>query len=172
MSRFIFVHDFYRDGYNDMLCEVQDLQAQGLWTVDVRAKAAKYELSTYHACKHKFPRMDTGYFAGRVAAIKSAATAQYPRHPVYTTPDGWDWDEQEYELLPLPQLGGNKLVEQKQGREASHIFFPSVAFLGFGIYEVTLHLSLSVFLLELVLLAHFMAMRSEILQGFRGFWIL
>src|SRR5579864_8618360 len=110
MSRFLCVHDFYRDGYTDLLLEVQDLQAQGLWTKERRARVAKHEISTYHACKHKFPRMDTGYFAGRVAAIKSATTAQYPRHSVYRTPDGWDWDEHEIRLLPFPIPQGKKLA--------------------------------------------------------------
>jgi len=75
MSRFIDLHDFYRDGYNDMLSEVQDLQAQGLWTKERRASVARHEVSTYHACKHKYPRMDVSYWAGRLAAIKSNRTA-------------------------------------------------------------------------------------------------
>src|SRR5215472_1913785 len=79
MSRFIWVHDFYRDGYNDMLSEVQDLQAQGLWTKERRKSAAKHEISTYHATKLKFRSLDMGYWAGRVAAIKSAATADYSK---------------------------------------------------------------------------------------------
>ena len=103
MSRFIFVHDFYRDGYNDMLFEVQDLQAQGLWTKERRKKVAKHEVSTYHACKHKFPRMDTSYWAGRLAAIQSAATAQYSTPTMYCTSDGWDWEKHELLPFPLPQ---------------------------------------------------------------------
>jgi len=92
MSRFIFIHDFYRDGYTDMLSEVQDLQKQGLWTKERRKSAARHEISTYHATKFKFPHMDMGYWAGRVAALKSAATALYPSQTVYRTPDGWDWN--------------------------------------------------------------------------------
>jgi len=100
MSRFIFIHDFYRDGYTDMLSEVQDLQKQGLWTKERRKSAARHEISTYHATKFKFPHMDMGYWAGRVAALKSAATALYPTQTVYRTPDGWDWNK--HELLPFP----------------------------------------------------------------------
>jgi hypothetical protein len=142
MSRFIFVHDFYRDGYNDMLLEVQDLQAQGLWTKERRAKATKHEISTYHACKFKFPRMDMGYWAGRVAAIKSAATAQYPTQTVCRTPDGWDWDKHELIPLPMPR----KLVQmEKTALELSTFVLPSATLLGFDLFNLmspTSHLAL------------------------------
>src|SRR5215472_7043226 len=78
MTRFIFIHDFYRDGYNDVLAEVHLLKICGQWTKEKRKRFAKHEISTYHACKHKFPRMDMGYWAGRIAALKSVATAHYP----------------------------------------------------------------------------------------------
>jgi len=213
MSRYIFIHDFYRDGYTDMLAEVRVLQACGQWTKQKRASAARHEVSTYHACKQKFPRMDTGYWAGRVAAIKSATTAHYPtrgkmifcplpddaiafckscgdcatwecgtfkgddlmvlcdrckqesvrEQTAYSTPDGWDWSEHEEDQhLPVP-VGDKLVVKDRQGS----FFFPSVAFIGFGIFEVSLHLSLGVFLLELLLIVHFMTFRKEILQGFR-----
>jgi len=89
MSHFIFIHDFYRDGYNDVLAEVRVLQACGLWTKEKRKNTTKQEVSCYHATKHKFPCMDVSYWAGRVAAIKSATTAQYPTHGwVLFTPPG------------------------------------------------------------------------------------
>jgi len=210
MSRFIFIHDFYRDGYTDMLAEVQDLQAQGLWTKERRARVARHEISTFHATKHKFPRMDTGYWAGRLAAIKSNRTARYPTRgktifvaladskptfcgscgdralwksvpdssglPVlfrcdscrqelvreqttYRTPDGWDWDE--HELLPLPQGGKLALYDRP-----TSIFFPTVALLGSVCLEVALHLSLWVFILELMIIVHFMTFHKEILEEF------
>jgi len=78
MSRFIFIHDFYRDGYNDVQAEVRVLQACGLWTKEKRASVARQEVSAYHEALHDLPGLDTGYWAGRVAAIKSATTAHYP----------------------------------------------------------------------------------------------
>ena len=84
MTRFIFIHDFYRDGYNDVLAEVQRLQASRLWTKERRAHVTKHEVSTYLSVRHKFPRLDASYWAGRVAAIKSAATADYCALPKET----------------------------------------------------------------------------------------
>lgn len=193
MSRFIFVHDFYRDGYNDMLFEVQDLQAQGLWTKERRARVAKHEVSIYHSCKHKFPRMDMGYWAGRVAAIKSARTSYYPTRgklifcalpeettdyeiiaafckscgdkatwecgtlggddlmllcdrckqervrelTAYITPDGWDWDEHEDQLLPLPVPVDNKLrLLEEMALELVPMTFPWAFLLGFSLSHV------------------------------------
>ena len=77
MTHFIFIHDFFADGYHDLLSEVHILQACGLWTPEKRASVTKHEVSSYKAARHKFPSLDASYWAGRVAAIKSAATAQY-----------------------------------------------------------------------------------------------
>jgi len=220
MSRFLFIHDFYRDGYHDILAEVRELQACGQWTKQKRASVTRHEVSTYHACKHKFPHMNMGYFAGRVAATKSAITAHYPalrketcgktvfcplpdgsiafckmcgdsatwesgtnisddlmvlcdrckqerlrEQTAYITPDGWDWDE--HELLPLPVPVGDKLMVK--GRSES-VFFPVAFAIGSVFLEVALHLSLAFFLLELLLVVHFMTYHKEILQGFRQFF--
>jgi len=216
MSRFLFIHDFYRDGYHDMLAEVRILQDQGLWTKEKRVRASRYEMASYLQLKHHFPCMDVSYFAGRVAAIKSARTSHYPTRgktifillgdarpafcgscgdpaiwksppdssglPVlfrcdrckqervreltaYSTPDGWDWSEhEEDQLLPLP-VGDKLLVSTRQGS----FFFPVAFAIGSVFLEVALHLSLAFFLLELLLLVHFMTYHKEILQAFRKF---
>jgi len=97
--------------------------------------------------------MDMGYWAGRLAAIKSAATADYPTQTVYRTPDGWDWDKHEASLFLLPVPVRNKLVVKEQ-REPEHIFFPCVAIIGFALFGLAFHIPLLLLFLQLVLLAN------------------
>jgi len=219
MSHFICIHDFYRDGYNDVLAEVRVLQACGLWTKEKRASVAKCEVSTYQAMKHKFPRMDMSYWAGRVAALKSATTAQYPtrsealfvligdskpifcgscgdravwkaepygkgsplfrcdpcrqewvrEQTAYVTPDGWDWDEHEDELFPLPVPVGNQLVV-KTGIQPESIFFPCVFIIGLGMLDFSLHLPAPLLILQTLFVLHIMVRGKDYWQGFRRFF--
>ena len=72
----------------------------------------------------------------------------------YTTPDGWDWDDDEIELLPEPVLGGGKLVV-KEGLEPVSIFFPCTAIVGFGVLDLTLHIPILMVVLQAWLVLHF-----------------
>jgi len=60
------------------------------------------------------------------------------------SPSGWDWDEHEDSLLPLPE--GDRLMVKGQ---PTSVFFPVAFAIGSVFLEVALHLSLAFFLLEL-----------------------
>lgn len=227
MTRFTFIHDFYRDGYHDMLAEVRAFQECGLWTKHKRASLAKHAQSEYKALKHKFPCMDTSYWAGRLAALKSVRTARFtqaesvaveqtsnkviylPLSPnaerfcnmfdcgndaiwgvclkadrkpflvvcdlcrqewvrtqtCYSTPDGWDWHEHEIELIPLPVPRSNKLVVK--GRiEPVSIFFPATAIVGLGMLDMSFQIPILLFILQAVLVLHFIVWGKDLLQKF------
>lgn len=70
----------FEKGRSDVLFEVKLLQAYGLWTKVKRASWVKKAVSEQLSFKHRMPWLPqvSAYYAGRVAGLRSALTAQYP----------------------------------------------------------------------------------------------
>src|SRR5579859_5255750 len=81
MSRCRFIHDFWSDGRSDVLARVRILRARSQWTKKRRAAWLRDAVSTYAHFKHRFPRMNVSYYAGRVAALKSQKSAHFETPP-------------------------------------------------------------------------------------------
>ena len=79
VSPFLFIHDFFRDGRRDALAEVAILQHCGEWTKEKRAAWLKEAVAAHARARHTHPHLPQGrsYYAGRIAGLKSAATADY-----------------------------------------------------------------------------------------------
>ena len=80
MSRCLFIHDFFQDGRLDVLAEVCEMQVYGQWTKQKRASWTKQATAIYQRSRHKTPYRPQGssYYAGRIAGLRSAITANYP----------------------------------------------------------------------------------------------
>lgn len=75
------------------------------------------------------------------------------REQTYTTPDGWDWDDHDELLppLPIPHHLGEKLVVRKP-MQASSIFFPTTVVIGLGLLDLSLGMPLYVYIITSLLL--------------------
>jgi hypothetical protein len=91
---------------------------------------------------------------------------EWIRQTVYTTPDGWDWDDDEYPLLPMPIPVGDKLVVKGQ-IEPTSILFPVTATLGLGFLDLSLHLPVLVLILQALFVLHLTVKGEDYLQEIR-----
>ena len=96
MSQCLFIHDFFQDGRLDVLAEIREMQIYGQWTKELRADWTKSARAAFQRSRYTHPRIPQGssYYAGRIAGLRSAITARYPKidphgRPVFLsiTPD-------------------------------------------------------------------------------------
>jgi len=99
-------------------------------------------------------------------SLCNACKQERVRMQTYSTPDGWDWDEDEEEdLPPLPVLGGGKLVV-REPLEVRSIFLPCTTVVGLGLLDMTLHVPILLFVMQAVLFLHFIVWGKGILKKF------
>jgi hypothetical protein len=81
MSQPLFIHDFFQDGRADVTSEIRKLQVYGDWTKEKRASFLKQAKACFERSKYTHPNMPQAgsYYAGRLAGLRSALTAQYPK---------------------------------------------------------------------------------------------
>ena len=81
MSHCQITHDFFQDGRLDVLAEIREMQVCGQWTRELHAAWIKQAKAAFQRAQYTHPRIPQGssYYAGRIAGLRSAITARYPK---------------------------------------------------------------------------------------------